>query len=254
MQYIHYFCKTTTNFTVIFEKVDQNEIPVKGQLFDFLELHSKGDNQQTKDEKIRLSSTVNLLKELKHKLLQSNVSIFDKSQFIFCLPVEWKEKRYKNDLRVLFLKAGWISNEDHTNRLIFSDFVERFVSYLQLEKLKETRKFERERKYLLCHINGTYISLTCFKMQSANELIAVSKKLASSDFLLTPTILDDESLSLSSMDQMIRNKIERIFTTSKNAKDTTLSKPMLFKLINNILENLDMVCKKVRSKYFYSDI
>lgn len=214
-------------------------------------MHLKSENEQTEDEKIRLSSIVNFMKELKHKILQANVSIFDKSQLIFCLPVEWKEEKYKNGLRALFLKAGWITNTDHTTRLIFSNFVERFAGYLQIEKIE---KLERERKYLLCHMNEISISLTCFKMQNAKELIAVSKKLAVSDFLLTPTILDDELLSLSSLDQMIRNKIERMLTVSNSVKDTTPNKPMLFKIINEILENLHKIFKKVRSKYFYSNV
>jgi hypothetical protein len=240
------------NCYAIFDKVGGYTISVKDKILGFLKLHPICENQQTNDEKIKLSSIVNFMKELKYELLKANVSIFDKTQIIFCLPVEWTEDKYGNDLRALFLKAGWVNGEDHKNRLIFSTFIERFVLYLQINK-NNGIKFERERKYLVFYMDNTSVRLTCYQMQSAKELIAVSKKLALSDFLLTPTILDDESIDLSSFNKIVLNKIEKMFTIRQNTNNRTLKNSVLRRLAEEVLRNLDYICS-VRRICFHSDI
>ena len=177
------------------------------------------------------------MKELKHDMIQENIPIFDNSQIIFCLPVEWTEDKFENDLRALFLKAEWINKEDHKNRLIFSTFIERVVHFLQIYN-DNNIKFERERKYLLFYMDQNSIRLTCYQMQCAKELIAVSKKLAASDFLLTPTVLDNESIYLSSFDETIQNIIERMLITRQNANNTTLNESELHRLTNQIIRRL----------------
>ena len=237
MKYTYYLRELMINYYVTFDKVDKDAISVKDELLIFFELHSKSENQQTEDEKIKLSSIINFIKELKHDMIKEDISIFDKSQIIFCLPAEWTEDKYENDLRALFLKAGWINKEDHKNRLIFSTFIERFVHYLQMDNDNDI-KFERERKYLLFHMDQNSIRLTCYQMQCAKELIAVSKKLAASDFLLTPTVLDNESIYLSSFDEIVQNIIERMLITRQNANNTTLNESELHRLTNQIIRRL----------------
>ncbi|CEP17222.1 hypothetical protein [Parasitella parasitica] len=78
-------------------------------------------------------------------------------------------------------------------------------------------------------------------MQSAKELIAVSKKLASGEFLLAPTILDDESVSLASLDAMIYNKVRNMITGNiiKNgSKSKILIKPVVHSLIGKIVKSM----------------
>ena len=230
----------TISHYVIFVKLETDKSSVKDKFLEFFKLHSISENQQTENEKIRLSSIINFIRGLKHDIMQEDISIFDKAQIIFCLPAEWTGDKFGNDLRALFLKAGWINREDHKNRLIFSTFIERFVHCLQISE-DIAIKCERERKHLLLFMDETSIRLTCYQMQCAKELIAVSKKLAVSDFLLTPTVLDDESVCISGLDKIIHSKIERMFTTRQNVNNTNLKKSELHWLAGEILQDLDYI-------------
>ncbi|CAO3636824.1 unnamed protein product [Mucor fragilis] len=62
------------------------------------------------------------------------------------------------------------------------------------------KPLEREKKYmlLLMESTGDKVSYTsiCFQMQSAKELMTISKRLASSNFLLVPSILSSTSICL----------------------------------------------------------
>lgn len=92
-------------------------------------------------------------------------------------------------------------------------------------------------------MDETSIRLICYQMQCTKELIAVSKKLAVSDFLLVPTVLDDEPICLSSFDEITQNIIERMFTTRQNVKNTTLKKSVLRKMANKISHRLDDISR-----------
>lgn len=185
---------------------------MKSLLLKYLETHSKDENQRTKSEQNILLSITDYMEDLKRDLIEVKISIFDKSQILFCLPIEWTKERYKNDLRELFLEAGWIINHDNKNCLIFSTFVERAVIAIQRSIMMT--EFERERKYLFCHIDKTSLRFICFQMQSAKELIIVSKKLAASDFFLTPTVLENELLCLSTLESMIYSKVKKMIIKS----------------------------------------
>ncbi|GAN05987.1 hypothetical protein MAM1_0107d05463 [Mucor ambiguus] len=86
------------------------------------------------------------------------------------------------------METEWITQNDPKNRLIFSPFIEGLCQRLIA---RDITNLEREKKYLLLYLDKTAIHLLSFQMQSAKELIAVSKKLAASDFLLVPTDLGD---------------------------------------------------------------
>lgn len=206
----------------------------------YFKILSQNENQQTKENKCIQSSIIDFMINLKHDLIQDNRTIFDESQILFCLPVEWTDTKYENDLRSLLLEAGWITTTENRNCLIFSTFVERLVNYLQ-DGHYANKRFERERKYLFCHINESSLKLTCFQMQSAKELIAISKKLAASNFLLSPTILDDESVCASSFDTMIYIKVKNMVTShiiSNGPKNTIHNKPGVHTLIGKIVKNI----------------
>ncbi|CAO0801382.1 unnamed protein product [Mucor circinelloides] len=53
---------------------------------------------------------------------------------------------------------------------------------------------------------------TSFQMQCAKELIAVSKKLASSDFLLVPSVLSSRSVCLPIIEDVLLDAIKRTIT------------------------------------------
>ncbi|KAL7334848.1 hypothetical protein PS15p_200417 [Mucor circinelloides] len=183
------------------------------------------------------------MEDLRQDLMQDNRTVFDKSQILFCLPLEWTKSEHKQLLRSLFLASGWITNQDHEHRLIFSRHIERLVNYLQ-GRDDINRQFERERRYLFCHINETSIKLTCFQMQSAKELITVSKRLAASDFLLTPTFLDEESISLSNFDTMIYSKVKSMITNdvvSNAPRNTIHNKPGVSTLIGKIVKYITYI-------------
>lgn len=193
---------------------------MKGLFLKYFAISSKNKNQRTKSEQNTLLLLTNRMKELKSESLMFKVSLFDKSQILFCLPVDWTKERHKNGLRVLFSEAGWIINQDNKNCLIFSTFME--TTAICIQRIYMKTEFERERKYLFCHLDKTSLSVLCFQMQSAEELITVSKKLAASDFLLTPTVLENESICLSTLESMVYSKIKRMII--KNIVKTLKSK------------------------------
>ncbi|KAL9541020.1 hypothetical protein MBANPS3_009351 [Mucor bainieri] len=183
------------------------------------------------------------MEELRQDLIQDNRTVFDESQILFCLPLEWTEEEHKQALRTLFLASGWITNQDQEHRLIFSQHVERLVNYLQ-DRDDTNKQFERERRYLFCYINETSFKLTCFQMQSAKELSLVSRKLAASDFLLTPTFLDEKSICLSNFDTMIYTKVKSMLKQdfTSNAPDNTIhNRPGVSTLIGKVVRYMSYI-------------
>lgn len=78
-------------------------------------------------------------------------------------------------------------------QLVFIPFLEALITHLH-DSAEIDRRFERERKSIIFNMQAandsveTISSITCFQMQSAKELIVVSKSLASSVFLLEPNV------------------------------------------------------------------
>ncbi|KAF1799885.1 hypothetical protein FB192DRAFT_1285894, partial [Mucor lusitanicus] len=204
-------------------------------------------DQQTEDDKSSEASVVGFMKDLRQDLIEDNRTVFDESQILFCLPLEWTGREHEQALRTLFLASGWISTQDHKHRLIFSQHVERLVNYLQ-ERDDTNKQFKRERRYLFCYINETSFKLTCFQMQSAKELSSISRKLAASDFLLTPTFLDEESISLPIFDTMIYTKVKNMITkdTVSNAPESAIhNRPGVSTLIGKVIRYLSCIYSAV---------
>ncbi|KAI8641099.1 hypothetical protein BD408DRAFT_418617 [Parasitella parasitica] len=174
-----------------------------------VEIYLKDANRRTKCENQTLLSTIKFAIKVKQELIQDRRIDFDGSQFIFCLPPEWTGKDYETALRAFYLKAGWITKEDDKNRLLFSTYTESLVGYLQ-HRQQEPVIFERERRYVLAYIRENTLKVTCFQMQSANELITASQSLAASDFLLVPTTLDEELMCQSTFDSFLRTEAKNI--------------------------------------------
>lgn len=141
---------------------------------------------------------------------------FDKNQFLFIIPMEWQGMKCEDYLRSLFFEANWIKKDEHRNRLIFSPFLDCYVNYLRNPKEKYyQRDLRRERKYLLYSMvpntetEGIIFDFTCFQMQNAKELSAVSSKLAAGDLLLTPTVLHTKVIDLPSLGNLIKQIVSR---------------------------------------------
>ncbi|CAO3646972.1 unnamed protein product [Mucor fragilis] len=111
-------------------------------------------------------------------------------------------------LRTLFTLTQWIAQDDPKSRLIFSPFIECLCFHLTANN---DGNFAREKKYLLLSMEKATIHMLSFQMQSAKELITVSKKLAASDFLLVPTELGDAvTMDISELDRLVYNKVKEI--------------------------------------------
>lgn len=182
----------------------------------YFELQDKKD-QLTETEKLALSSILNYWKERKLELEEHNKISFEASQIVFMLPIDWVEDRQTDMLRTLFLEAGWITPEDANNKLMLVPFIETFINSIQ--KTTDGRlQFGRERKYILFSVfqtdNWKNISYnyTSFQMQSAKELITVSKKLACSEILLVPTVLKSQSIKMLDLNDALRAAIKEILT------------------------------------------
>jgi len=177
-------------------------------LKEYLEASTKEQYQQTDEEKHSILKMRRYAEQLRRDLLLDEMTMFDGCQFLFCLPLGWACSKYMDGLRTLFIEAKWITQDDPKNRLIFSSFIESLFQYLVAHK---DMNLGREKKYLLLSIDKVAIHLSSAQMQSAKELIAVSKKLAASDFLLVPTDLGDAvSMDLTALDKSVYNSVKEI--------------------------------------------
>ncbi|GAN08280.1 hypothetical protein MAM1_0197d07789 [Mucor ambiguus] len=185
----------------------------------YFELQSKDREQLSAIEMTTLSSILEYFKCIKIDLAEKYGISLDTTQIIFVAPplADWDT----DVLRALFLEAGWITTEEDESKLMLVPFIEAHVNYLQTSGTHK-EKFQREEKYMLLFMQLTeegdkviYTSV-CFQMQCAKELIAVSKKLACSDFLLVPSILSTKSICLSAIDNTLQSAIERIIANSRN--------------------------------------
>ncbi|KAI8645265.1 hypothetical protein BD408DRAFT_83617 [Parasitella parasitica] len=182
---------------------------IKESLEKYVEIYSKDAKLRTKKETHLLSSTIERAIKLKQEIIQDDTVQFDKSQFLFCLPPEWTREDYEAALRALYLRAGWMTKDDDKNRLMLSTHTENAVNYLQYTQPNSFR-LQRERKYVLAYMSKSILKVTCFQMQTAKELVTVSRKLAASDFLLVPTTLNEKIISLPKLNGIVYTEVKRI--------------------------------------------
>ncbi|EPB81099.1 hypothetical protein HMPREF1544_12199 [Mucor circinelloides 1006PhL] len=185
----------------------------------YFELQSK---DQLSESELSLQSTiVGYFKNIKQTVLSESEDLLGTSQLIFTVAIEWKGETHHNDIRKLLLEAGWITHQDGKNKLLFTPFIEIMTDYLQTSR-KFSKRFIREGKYMLCYIrsghndNEMLFTLTCFQIQSAKEMMTISKTLASSNFLLVPTIKSSRSVSLPNTDQIVSNVVHKLLTANQS--------------------------------------
>ncbi|KAF1797752.1 hypothetical protein FB192DRAFT_1395956 [Mucor lusitanicus] len=149
------------------------------------------------------------------------------------MPLDWTEEHYKSKLRGFFLDMDWIKPEDNESKLIMIPFIRAIVEYFQ-DILHQKQRLSRERTSVLFSVqpaneddeqtpneNGLVkFSYTFFKMQSAPEMIAVSKTLASSDFWLVPSVVQSESIQLENLRNVIYNAVRNILARIRGEGST----------------------------------
>ncbi|KAL7326641.1 hypothetical protein PS15p_208944 [Mucor circinelloides] len=168
---------------------------------------------------LTLSSLLQCFTDIKIELTSKSKLSLDTSQIIFVPPplADWNIHM----LHALFLETGWITHEEDQSKLILVPWIEAHINALRLSGRNE-EYFQREGKYMLLYMHLTkekdkiiYTSI-CFQMQCAKELIAVSRKLASSDFLLVPSVLSSRSVCLPIMNDVLPNAIKRTIANFRN--------------------------------------
>ncbi|KAL9558819.1 hypothetical protein MBANPS3_000719 [Mucor bainieri] len=182
-------------------------------LLECFELLSKEKDRLLENEKARLVSIRQLFKRIKEGLLEEYGMSLETAQLLFVMPLGWTEEHYKDKLRAFFLDVGWITPKDNVSKLIIIPFVQ-----VLAERFQEWNKkpLDRERTSVLFSLQRIYgedrveFSYTFFKMQSAKELISVSKRLASSDFLLVPSIGITAFINLPCIEDVIYNAVKEI--------------------------------------------
>ncbi|CAO3646984.1 unnamed protein product [Mucor fragilis] len=177
---------------------------IQSLLKEYLDAYAKEQDQQNEKEKHSILVVQQCVRQLRQELLQDERIVLENCQIFFELPLGWTCNEYMDRLRALFMETEWIHQNNPKNRLIFSPFIECLIA-------NKFNNLEREKKYLLLCLDDTAIHVLGFQMQSAKELIAVSKKLAASDFLLIPTNLGDSvTIDISDLDRLIYNKVREI--------------------------------------------
>ncbi|GAN05976.1 hypothetical protein MAM1_0107c05452 [Mucor ambiguus] len=198
---------------------------------EYLDAYSKEQNQQTEKEKHFILIVQQYTRQLGRELLRNEKTMFDRCQFLFCVPLGWTCSKYEEALRALFMETGWITQNDPKNRLIFSSVIEG-VCQILIER--GITSFERERKYLFLHFDVNVFRLLIFQMQSAKELIAVSKKLAASDFYLIPTELcDSVSISTAELRVLAYNGVKGVIMRHNKIQSKRFYKKRSFKFKNS---------------------
>ncbi|KAL9558391.1 hypothetical protein MBANPS3_000934 [Mucor bainieri] len=177
------------------------------------ELLSKEKGRLSENQKKRLASTRGTFKKIKESLLEENGISLETTQILFVVPLDWTEEHYKDKLRAFFLDMDWITPEDNESKLVMIPSFQLLVESFQH---KQRKHLDRERTSLLFSMQEIHgedklkFTYTFFKMQSAKELIAVSKTLASGDFLLVPFIVKTESINLASVEYVMYNALKKI--------------------------------------------
>lgn len=189
---------------------------------------------------------ISFFNEIKQDLRATLGQNFAESQFLVIAPIEWRNFNYKIGLRLIFKRAGWFLDNDHSNRLIITNFLKGFVYYLQ--STASVPKFERDRRYIHCNIDRRsseiYVSLTHYHIFNLKGLRRVSMKLATEDTLLTPSILDYQQIKIPSISDIltppIRSLIAQRIPLSIMERGSPVSRGFASyeDLINHIVEDV----------------
>ncbi|KAL9560215.1 hypothetical protein MBANPS3_000067 [Mucor bainieri] len=180
---------------------------------EYFELLSKERGRLLEDQRARLASIRDAFKRIKEELLKENEVSLETAQILFVMPLGWAEEHYKDKLQAFFLDVGWISPRDNKSKLVMIPFLQVLVEYFQR---KQKKYLDRERisvLFFMQQIHGedeVEFSCTFFNMQSAKELIAVSKTLACGEFLLVPSIVNSASINLASVESVMYSAVKRI--------------------------------------------
>jgi hypothetical protein len=211
----------------------------------YFKIYATKKTQRTAHDALILSKIIAYIDKIGQELRENCDITIDKTQFLFITSLEYNTKEYEDALRSLFKESRWLEAEDHPNHLIFSTFIDSLISYLQDTSNRCNRGFGRERKYLLCNMipkketDEVLFNVTCFKMQNAKELSLVSRKLALSDLLLTPTILSSETIELPSIKNIIIDKIKMILTD--NAEQYIQYHEVISTVVKEIVNDIDSI-------------
>ncbi|GAN03685.1 hypothetical protein MAM1_0046c03140 [Mucor ambiguus] len=138
------------------------------------------------------------------------------------MPLGWAEEHYKDKLRGFFLDMDWITPRDNESKLIMIPLIQVLAEDFQ-DFSEPMHHLDRERTSVLFSVkpanedDRAEFSCTFFKMQSAKELIAVSKTLASSDFFLVPsTIGSSKSIYLENLRNVMYNAVKKIIVSAQS--------------------------------------
>ncbi|CAO0803721.1 unnamed protein product [Mucor circinelloides] len=171
-----------------------------------------------------LTSVIDQFKIMKRQFSEKYGILFDTAQILFILPLNWTEEQYKDKLHAFLLETEWITPKDNEKKLILIPFISILTETF---KVMQKRHLDRERTSLLFAMQPTSeddkveLSYTYFQMQSAKELIAVSKTLASSDYLLVPSIKSSNSIYLANFQNVMFNAVKQILIGGKHSKDVS---------------------------------
>ncbi|KAL9559102.1 hypothetical protein MBANPS3_000583 [Mucor bainieri] len=187
-------------------------------------LSREKQNSLSKYEKAKLAYIRDLFEKIKEELSKKHGIALETAQLLFVMPLGWTEEYCKDKLRTFFQDVGWITSKDNKSKLVTIPYIQALTEFFQQFTGSH---FDRERTSVLFQIQNSCsseegsteeLSYTFFKMQSAKELIAVSKKLASSDFLLVPSIGNTTPINLASTEDIVYNVVRKIIAGIKQGK------------------------------------
>ncbi|OAC97584.1 hypothetical protein MUCCIDRAFT_86916 [Mucor lusitanicus CBS 277.49] len=186
------------------------------------------------NEMARLASIRDLFKRTKKKLLKEKGTSLDTAQILFIMPLGWTEEHYKDKIHAFLLDMDWIAPKDNESKLIMIPFIQVLVQEFQ-RLYSEEQNLDSERTSVLFSVqpaikeegDKTRVNYTFFKMQGAKELIAVSKTLACSDFLLVPSIVppieNNKSIYLADLRDVMYDAVRKIVVRIKGKDPECIS-------------------------------
>jgi hypothetical protein len=149
-------------------------------------LSQKGKERNEYEEKIRLLLEKSFSKVLRQTIIEEkgshnnlNIEVEENKHYVVVVPTEWSDKAAKDILNPIFIKAGLITKDNPSSRLIFVDKLhaiiysfQKFLSdpnnkywleYGTLKKNKHYAVFEADFEYL-----SGEASINCFLFQTGN--------------------------------------------------------------------------------------
>lgn len=188
------------------------------------ELFKKGKDRWDQDDLFLLTAVSTFIRLSVEEIIKNpeeKIKTYDALHYVFVVPSEWEEEIREVLIRLIFVQANLISNDDYQDRLLFCSDVESICYYLS----------NPNRGYCVTMARNVILGRIAAvgKCQISIELYLISIENPLFDFsgsVVFPTIINSNSLSFTTDD--VKNGIREFIKTrfSFDAQEDTIQNAM----------------------------